>query len=400
MKKKRYFCMWPAAVCIVFLTAVHTVTLAAQEEFKLNAIYLGIENYGAPETNRENKDYFRYRFSLGGKEEVFFIDNGDRNEEGEYDYPIQNLLKEKYPYQITIREGTVIRCDPISRSKPDFSPVVSGTPGKRTLENFLKTALMPVGTTLYVYGGGWDWQDTGSSIQARTLGVSPDWVRFFEDHHQDYTYKSGDPYSSYYPYGKYNEYYYAGLDCSGYVGWVIYNTFETRDGAPGYVGYASGFSKKLADLGWGTWTHETGSLLKPGDIVSMSGHVWICLGSCQDGSIVIAHSTPSSSRSGQPGGGVQISALGWSRDCEAYRLADQYMSAFYPVWSGRYETILKDPGTYLTSDGEYTGLFTWDTGNGGSGLTDPEGIRELPADEVLSYLFTCSAPALPSEPPW
>ena len=64
----------------------------------------------------------------------------------------------------------------------------------------------------------------GSGLQTRTIGVSPDWVRFFEANGADYTYKEkdgdenqADPENSYYPYGGYNEYYYAGLDCSGYL---------------------------------------------------------------------------------------------------------------------------------------------------------------------------------------
>ena len=35
-----------------------------------------------------------------------------------------------------------------------------------------------------------------------------------------------NPTSSYYPYGEWNQYCYAGADCSGYVGWVIYNTLN------------------------------------------------------------------------------------------------------------------------------------------------------------------------------
>ena len=44
----------------------------------------------------------------------------------------------------------------------------------------------------------------------------------------------------------------------------------------------------------------------PGDIMSMNNHVWISLGTCDDGSIVIAHSTRSDSYAGYPGGGVQM----------------------------------------------------------------------------------------------
>ena len=49
---------------------------------------------------------------------------------------------------------------------------------KRTLKNFLKTALMPVGKTMYVWGGGWNKEDTGAGIEAVSIGLSPNWEKF------------------------------------------------------------------------------------------------------------------------------------------------------------------------------------------------------------------------------
>ena len=365
-------------------------------------VYLGVENYGAEETNTDNKDTFRYRFSENGKESVFSMYNGTKDEEGNYDYPIQNALKEGYRYNVTTKGKTVTAVEEIENGEQTFTPVVAGDPGEATLTNFLRTALMPVGTTLYMYGGGWDWQDVGSSIQTRTIGVSPDWVKFFNENDENYTFKGRDgdeenvdPATSYYPFGKYNEYYYAGLDCSGYVGWVLYNTFETESGGEGFVGGSTGFAKRLSGFGWGTWTQDvkipdgtekTG--VKPGDIMSINGHVWISLGTCADGSVVIMHSTPSDSRTGQPGGGVQIGAVGNDENCEAYKLADKYMSEYYPAWYERYRTALKEPGVYFVFEGEDAGLFSWDTSGNGSGLTDPDGIQDMSPDEVLALLFS------------
>ena len=51
----------------------------------------------------------------------------------------------------------------------DYTAPVSGVPGKLTLKNFLATAMEPVGTALYIYGGTWDWQDAASSNQASTI---------------------------------------------------------------------------------------------------------------------------------------------------------------------------------------------------------------------------------------
>ena len=363
-------------------------------------IYLGVENYGAEETNKDNKDQFRYRFSDDGKEVVFSVDNGKKDAEGTFDYPIQNALKEGYVYNITFQGETVTAAEEIEDGKQvssPYTPAVSGTPGEMSLENFLKTAMMPVGTTLYIYGGGWNWQDDGSAVQTRTIGVSPDWVRFFEEQDENFTYKGKDgdeknvdASASFYPFGGYNEYYYAGLDCSGYVGWTIYNTFETENGKEGYVGGSTGFAKRLADQGLGTWTQDVAGpdapVILPGDIMSLNGHVWMSLGTCDDGSVVILHSTPSYSRTGQPGGGVQISAVGQDENCEAYLLADHYMSEYFPKWYARYPVALKKPENYFHFEGEKAGLFRWDTGESGK-LSDPAGMQKMQPKEVLSLLF-------------
>ena len=226
----------------------------------LEAVYLGVKDYGKEKTNREN---FLYRFGAGAEEIILRIDNGTKDAEGNCDYPIQNLLKEGYRYFVTIEDGTAASVREIEETLPKYRPQVQGTEGKRTVTNFLKTALMPVGTTLYIYGGGWDWQDIGSAVQARSFGVSPDWVRFFESQDENFTYREkdgdaakADPEHSYYPYGGYNEYYYAGLDCSGFVGWALYNTLETKEGEAGYVIDAAGMAKRLSECGFGEWTQD------------------------------------------------------------------------------------------------------------------------------------------------
>ncbi len=364
------------------------------------AVYLGVKDYGAEETNKDHKNDFSYRFSIGGEEKVFKIDNGTKDADGNYDYPIQNMIKEGYAYIITVTDETVVAAKELIYGSISFKPVVKGIPGLKTVANFLMTALAPVGTTLYIYGGGWDWQDEGSSVQTRTLGVSDNWVKFFEENDRNYTFKAknGDdalanPANSYYPYGGYNQYYYAGLDCSGYAGWVIYNTMETENLKEGYVGGSTGTAKRLAGKGWGSFTQDVkapdgsnGYVMKPGDVMSINGHVWISLGTCGDGSVVILHSTPSKSRTGQPGGGVQISAIGTSESCEAYALADYYMKTYYKEWYDRYPVYLCSPDTYFTFTGENAGRFSWDTSDAGV-LKDPEGLQNMKPGEVLATLF-------------
>ena len=125
--------------------------------------------------------------------------------------------------------------------------------------------------------------------------------------------------------------------------------------------------------------------MKPGDIMSMDGHVWISLGTCSDGSVVILHSTPAYSRTGQPGGGVELSAIGLSEACEAYLLADRYMSEYYPEWYERYPVKLAEPESYFSFSKDSAGRFSWDTGE--NGLSDPEGVGDMKPEQVLAYLF-------------
>ena len=350
------------------------------------AIYLGVNNWGAAETKKERAAHFRYRFLVNGLEKHF-------TGSCENDYALQNALKVGYPYCVTISDGAVTAAWELEADAEEaYHPPVCGVRGERTVKNFLQTALEPVGTALYVFGGGWNWQDNGAAPQARALGVSPDWVRFFRNQDATYTYKdrdgkeeNRDPKMSYYPFGDFNQYYYAGLDCSGYVGWAVYNALETESGRPGYVGGANGMAKRFSEMGLGTCTKDEplNQALQPGDIVSMDGHVWISLGVCADGSGVILHSTPSMSRLGQPGGGVQIGAVAESEQSEAYRLADQYMTHYYPAWHKRYPTALKSPALYFALKLEESGRFSWNLET----LADPEGITGMRPDQVLGLLF-------------
>ena len=257
-----------------------------------------------------------------------------------------------------------------------YTPPVSGTPGRVTVKNFLSTALMPCGTTLYVYGGGWNWQDTGSGTDAVMIGLADSWVQFFQSHDASYTYKNPNAAKSYYPFGGFNQYGHEGLDCSGFVGWAVYNTVRTENGGAGFVVSAASQPKLLADSGLGSCTASLGRV-RPGDVLSMRGHVWVSLGTCSDGSILILHSTPSDSRSGNPGGGVQLSAIGSSTGCEAYRLAEHYMAAYCPQWYARYGVKLCAPGSYTAC----VGHFTW------NGAFDPDGYQGMTPDQVLRDLF-------------
>ena len=388
-------------VCFILVCITLLCGCGGNNVHVMDAVYLGVENYGSEKVNKDNKNKFSYRFEIDGKEKVLKIDNGAKNEQGKYTYPIQNVLKEGYSYQITVKNRKVIGVEEIYTEADSYQPPVMGNPGEKTLKNFFATAMMPVGTTLYIYGGGWDWQDEGAAFQTRTIGLSDDWRRFFYSQDVNYTFKEKDgdeskkdAAHSYYPYGGYNEYYYAGLDCSGYVGWTLYNVMNKEDGKDGYVMSSTKMARTLAEKGLGKWTQNfmkpvnyKDSEFLPGDIFSKKGHIWICLGTCEDGSIVILHSTAADSRTGQPGGGPELSAIGESKDCDAYRLADKYMSKYFSDWYARYPIALKNYEEYTYVEGEYVGKFSWNLTGADSVLSDPDNLRSKRPEEILEILF-------------
>ena len=418
-------------------------------------VYLGVKDYGTVEA--DSKPDFVHRFYTNGEEVQYTIASSDNK------YAVQNKLQEGYVYDLSTQGSVVTDANLAAAKAEgkiesatassvtvggktydianvyeitnntagkatvtaktaadltagatvkvygdtafltfvaeDYTAPVSGTPGERTLKNYLQTAMNPVGTALYVYGGSWDWQDVNSSNQALTIGLPQSWIDFFQQQDANYTYKnSADPAHSYYPHNSWNQYYYAGVDCSAYIGWTVYNVMHTEsttnDLSDGYVMSAVKMAKTFADKGWGTWTRDIKSF-KPGDIFSMSGHVWTVLGVCDDGSIVFLHSTPSDSKAGQGGGGVQLSALNPNSDddknCEAYKLVTKYMTKYYPEWSDRYDAVLRSYDSYATpaTGTEYretwSGNFSWNLD--GSGLTDPDGYADMSAAEILADLF-------------
>lgn len=418
-------------------------------------VYLGVKDYGTVEA--DSKPDFVHRFYTNGEEVQYTIASSDNK------YAVQNKLQEGYVYDLSTQGSVVTDANLAAAKAEgkiesatassvtvggktydianvyeitnntagkatvtaktaadltagatvkvygdtafltfvaeDYTAPVSGTPGERTLKNYLQTAMNPVGTALYVYGGSWDWQDVNSSNQALTIGLPQSWIDFFQQQDANYTYKnSADPAHSYYPHNSWNQYYYAGVDCSAYIGWTVYNVMHTEsttnDLSDGYVMSAVKMAKTFADKGWGTWTRDIKSF-KPGDIFSMSGHVWTVLGVCDDGSIVFLHSTPSDSKAGQGGGGVQLSALNPNSDndknCEAYKLVTKYMTKYYPEWSERYDAVLRSyisyatPATGTKYKETWSGNFSWNLD--GTGLTDPDGYADMSAVEILADLF-------------
>ena len=294
------------------------------------------------------------------------------------DFLLQNTLQIGRAYELEGTGGLVTAVRACGILPPARALPSGAVPGLRTLKNLLSTAIMPLGQALYVYGGGWNWQDTGAGPQAVSIGPAAEWSAFFRGQDGHYCYRD------FYPTGGRNCHYYAGLDCSGYLGWTVYNTLHDKSGLPGYVCPAQGMAHDFARRGLGRWLEKADGL-RPGDVCSIAGHVWLCMGSCGDGSILLAHSTPSESRAGCPGGGVQLSALcpSGTDGSAAPALAESVMRRLCPAWYRRYAPVPKPYAAYTDFSG---GVFRW-TLDGSGVLSDPEGCAALSAEEILKRLF-------------
>ena len=222
--------------------------------------------------------------------------------------------------------------------------------GKKTLTSYLHNAFVPAGRTLYIWGGGWG-GDTAATNDSSKIGYQKTWQTFYNNYG-----KAG------YDYTKYRFKYFSGLDCSGFAGWVLYNTMYTKDDQAYMVYQSTTVAPTYIKKGWATKT----TTFHPGDVVSMSGHVWISLGTCSDKTVLLVHSSPK---------GVQISGTGG----QATVLAKKYMKLLAPGWPYAIRTV----GSGYTSN---VTIAHWVV-NGSGILKDPDGLQKMSAEQVMKFLF-------------
>ena len=218
--------------------------------------------------------------------------------------------------------------------------------GKKTLTSFLQNALVPCGRTLYIWGGGHG--DSDASL----IGYQSSWNTFFKENA-----------TPSYDYNKTRWMYGKGLDCSGYVAWVTYNTLYTSSHKDWLAETSTNVATLYEKKGWADI--KDGQIYKPGDVVSMSGHVWISLGQYADKSVLLIHSSPK---------GVQLSGTGGT----AATKAAYYMKKYFPEWP--YDTITKS--SYVN----YVHKARWKV-NGSGILKDPDGLQKMSADQVMKFLL-------------
>lgn len=243
-----------------------------------------------------------------------------------------------------------------SDSAPNSSSLVLPT-GTKTIKNFLAGAMQPVGGTLYIWAGGHDEGD------ATRKGLNPKWKTFYNS-------KSGS-----YNYANYRYQYGNGLDCSGFVGWAVYQIMETRSGAGWYTTVSGSTGTFYKGKGFGS-TRVSGKINQkyvPGDILYNANHVWIVVGQCADKSVVLVHATPPC---------VQIAGTptpGGSYNSQAITVAKQYMKKYYPSTVSKFSLGSSVSMSYLNA---YS-LFRWNAAT----LSDPDGYKSMTANQILDNLY-------------
>lgn len=234
---------------------------------------------------------------------------------------------------------------------------------KVSIKKLLQTAIKPVGSTMFVMGGGWNDSDCAAGKSATTIGLSSEWKAFADKQSASYNHKKVTDRS-------------LGLDGSGYIGWVLYNTLQNESGKEGLVFDAASYDEKLSQMGLGKRTpKEDVTVWRPGDIMcsQTNGFAYIVLGACTDGSVIFVCSSPP---------GVRICgtcAPSGSADSEAIILAEQIMNDKYGNWYRRYPDCAKDV-SYLTSYDKFSPTNSAVFG-------DDEGVRGMSAQSVAKMLF-------------
>ncbi|MCD8090041.1 MAG: hypothetical protein LUD81_05365 [Clostridiales bacterium] len=240
---------------------------------------------------------------------------------------------------------------------------------EKTIKNLLLTALKPIGQTLYIYGGGWNSEDNGAGEEAQIIGVSPKWQEFYiKNAEKSYCYSDFD-------YKINPGLIHFGLDCSGYVGWVLYNLFNDENGKAGFVDKSTKMVHNLEGMGLGSLKKASEIReYKAGDIMGgeKTGHIFICVGGCSDGSLVLLHSSP-------PAPMLSGTLTPKGEQSKAAALAEKYMKKAYPRHFEMFPRVSRSQA-YLTDFSRFR--FYTDV------VSDPDGYGNMNPEEILEDLFS------------
>jgi hypothetical protein len=158
----------------------------------------------------------------------------------------------------------------------------------------------------------------------------------------------------------------------------MYQVLSNASGGTNYTTLAedvasSGAQKGLGDLWDQTKLSRSNYKFVAGDLACTSGHTWIVIGQCSDGSVVLVHATPPC---------LQISGTptpGGSYNSKAIALAQKYMKQYYGSTVSKFS--LKSTASEFYIKG--CNVMRWNSDT----LSDPDGYRNKTAAQILADLF-------------
>lgn len=153
---------------------------------------------------------------------------------------------------------------------------------------------------------------------------------------------------------------------------------QNKSGGTNYTTLAESVASANASRGFGTLYNQSklsasGYEFVAGDLGCTAGHTWIVLGQCSDGSLVIVHSTPPCIQiAGTPTPNGDYSS-------KAIALAKQYMGTYYAGTVSKFGLGCATGSQYIKG----CNIMRWNS----STLSDPDGYRNMTADQILADLF-------------
>ena len=275
--------------------------------------------------------------------------------------------------------------------------------GKSTIKNLITNGFNLIGRVNYIWGGGRN--VVNGKYIVDTIGIPLDWEKFSASHDYSKEYNWRKCLDSKKPCDIDYSDLHNGLDCSGFVAWLVKNTVKDSKGLSFLrraMNMAKFYGEGADNLGLGKYS-DFGQIknIWPGDIVSMNrswnreekleseSHVYLSLGQFDDGSILLLD------MSGE--GTIMIRGTR-SRNAivkenvndlssEAIDTANYCMKTYYPDTYRDWK--LEENRKYICIKDDYRldSSMHWNTTGPDSVISDPEGYHCKSPYDVLSDLF-------------
>lgn len=293
--------------------------------------------------------------------------------------------------------------------------------GKPIIKDLLRMSLEPVknGGIMYIWGGGRETiecSDGKKRMRMLSSGFSQHWGDFANQQGPDYDFhtfsQNQDQNVKMQDKDVDSNSIANGLDCSGYINWLIYDFLSSKYGDAGtdkiFGNYKGVYARNIASfmgniLDFGSYSDfRKIDSVKPGDIISMQysremdedgnnkkiSHVYVSFGQCSDKSVLLVDVSPQFLRMrGTPDeNGTKDKSDKYVS--EAITLARNFMCANFAEYTRKHLRDPYDISNYTLGVDDYRldSKMSWNLSESGR-VFDPDGINGMSPKEVLKCVF-------------